>query len=77
VKERNSVWEAYIQYHHLLYCVFRLQMIFSVVPQGLSVNLLEILLHPMVLVLVDSCSLPSKQGMKADCKSTRVSDALG
>lgn len=60
-----------------LYCVFCLQMIFSAVPQGLSVNLLEILPLPLVLMVVDSCSLPSEQSMKAGCKSIGVSDALG
>lgn len=78
MKERNSVWEACYTVPSSLYCVFCLQMIFfSVVPQGLPVNLLEILPHPLVLMVVDSCPLLSKQSMKAGCKSTGVSDSLG
>lgn len=45
-------------------------MYFPVVSQGLSVNLLAMLLHPFVVMLSDSYSLPSKQGVKAGCEST-------
>lgn len=47
-----------------------LRYLFAAVSKGLSVVLLEIWLHPLVSVLVDSCCLPSKQGTKAGCEST-------
>ena len=71
MKERDSVWEVRCTVpSSLSFVLHLLRCIFAVVSQGLSVNLLEILLHPLALILVDSCSLPSKQGTKAGCEST-------
>lgn len=65
MKERNSVWEVcYTVPSSLSFVLQLLRCLFAVVSQGLSANFLEILLHPLILILVDSCSLPSKQDTK-------------
>lgn len=71
MKERDSVWKVcYTVLSSLSFVLHLLRCLFAVASQGLSVNLLEILLHPLVLILVDSCSFPSKQGTKAGCENT-------
>lgn len=54
----------------LSFVLHLLRFLFAVISQGLSANLLEILLHSLIFVLVDSCSFPSKQGTKAGCETT-------